>query len=78
MKIIIILLIGYLVGRIYCYYKNRIQCVNCGSFNTHKSAAAFSYTRGGKSNFVVKEWESHHCEKCGQGISIKIEIIKYD
>ena len=77
-KIIIGILIGYIIGRIYSYYKNRIQCVNCGSFNTYKGASGYGRVKGSEYDFAVKCWEAHDCNKCGKGTSFKMEIINYD
>jgi hypothetical protein len=78
MKIAIILLIGYFIGKIHSYYKNRIQCVNCGSFRTHWGASGHGKVKGSKCDFAVTHWEAHNCNKCGQGTSLKMEIINYD
>jgi ribosomal protein S14 len=72
------LIVGYTIGRVHSYYKNRIQCVNCGSFRTYWGAAGYNKIKGSKCDFPVKTFEAHECNKCGQGTSLKMDIINYE
>jgi hypothetical protein len=69
------ILIGYVIGRIVSYYKNRIQCVNCGGYNTYLGASGYG-GEGGEYPHAVKHWEGHMCKDCGEGTSIKMSLIK--
>lgn len=71
---ILILIFGYFLGRIHSYYKNRVQCVNCGSYNTYNSAAGFGGVKGSECNFAVKHWEGHICKDCDKITSVKISL----
>ena len=69
------ILIGYIIGRIVSYYKNRIQCVNCGGYNTYLGASGYG-GQGGICDFAVKHWEAHTCKDCKKSTSIKMDLIK--
>lgn len=77
-KLGIALIIGIIIGKFYSYYTNRVQCINCGSYNTYLASAGYGGVKGSKCNFAVKHWEGHRCNKCGKGISIQMEIINYE
>ena len=74
MRELIFMLIGFLIGRLYSYYKNRIQCVNCGSNNTYKSADGYGRVKGSKCDFTVKHWEGHVCKSCGEITSLSMKL----
>jgi hypothetical protein len=68
-------ILGYVIGRIVSYYKNKIQCVNCGGYNTRLIASGYG-GEGGVYQQAVKHWEGHICESCGKSTSIKITLVK--
>ena len=70
-----LVLIGYILGRIRSYYKNRVQCVNCGKSNTDEYAAGFGGC-GGVYEYAVKHWEGHICKDCGKITSVKMSLAK--
>ena len=72
---ILSVLVGYIIGRVVSYYINRVQCVNCGGYNTYLQAAGYG-GEGGKCLFAVKHWEGHICKDCGKGTSVKMTLIK--
>lgn len=75
MKIILLILIGYITGRIHSHYKNRVQCVNCGSFNTYLGSEGYG-GEGGICKHAVKHWEGHTCKDCGEITSVKMSFKK--
>ena len=72
-SIIITIIIGYIIGRIHSYYKNRVQCVNCGKHNTYEQASAYG-GEGGIYKYAVKHWEGHVCKDCGEITSLKMSF----
>ncbi len=69
------ILFGYIIGRIVSYYKNRVQCTNCGSHDTYLAAAGYG-GEGGVYEYVVKHSEQHVCNKCDKTTFIKMKLIK--
>ena len=72
-KIILILLLGVIIGKIHSYRKNRKQCLNCGSFNTDLICSV-SGSGGGEYRYAVRHWEGYHCRNCNKGFSAKFKI----
>lgn len=68
-KVILILLGGYILGIIYSYRKNRKQCVNCGGYRTKLLATGMGGVKGSQCKFAVTQWEGHHCKDCDKIMS---------
>ena len=75
MKLLLGILAGYMIGRIYSYYQNRVQCVNCGSYNTKHGSYGFGGC-GGTYEYAVKHYEGHECKDCGKITSLKMNFNK--
>ena len=73
--IISTLIVGYIIGRIVSYYKNRIQCVNCGKHTTYLAAAGYGSV-GGECNFAVKHHEQHVCNSCDEVTIVSMKLSK--
>jgi hypothetical protein len=74
-KLILTFILGFIIGRIYSYYKNRIQCVHCGSFKTSIGAAGYGPVKGSDCKIAVKHWVAYTCNKCGKDTSIQMSVI---
>lgn len=72
---IIILIIGYVIGRIVSYYNNRIQCVNCGKNTTYRACSGYEGV-GGNCGFVVKHHEQHVCKSCNKITVVSMNLPK--
>lgn len=75
-NILLALIVGYIIGKARHYYKNRVQCVNCGKHNTYESAAGFGGVKGSVCNFAVKHWEGHVCKDCDKITSVNMTLVK--
>lgn len=75
MKVIILLVIGYLIGRVHSYYKNRTQCTNCGKHNTSLVSSVYGSTDG-ICDFAVKHSEQYICNDCGKTTHKRITLVK--
>ena len=74
-KLILTFILGFIIGRIYSYYKNRIQCVHCGSSETSIATAVYGSVKGSDCKIAVKHWEAHTCHKCGKDTQIQMSVI---
>jgi hypothetical protein len=73
-KIIIIsLVIGYIIGLIHSYRKERKQCLNCGILKTYQSFGRFGYG-GGEYKYAVKHREGYYCKDCNKTFSAKFTL----
>lgn len=76
------LAIGYILGRVYSYCKNRVQCINCGSHSTYIAASVDSASIGrgtmNNADHPIRTWEAHKCKKCNETtyINMKKDITK--
>ncbi len=73
--ILVALFIGYNIGRIIPYKKQRVQCTNCGNNNTHKVCEAYG-GEGGECGFAVRHSEQHLCNDCDKITYISMKLIK--
>ena len=73
--ILFALVIGFIAGKIYSYFKNRIQCLNCGSSKT-KIVGSMYGSGNGEYQYAVKTWESHLCSNCKKMTNIKMKLYK--
>lgn len=69
------ILIGYIIGLIQSYRKNRKQCLNCGSHNTYLVSWVLG-GGGGNYHYAVKTWEYHCCKKCDGRITATFKLEK--
>jgi rRNA maturation endonuclease Nob1 len=73
--LIAVFLMGYLIGLIHSHFENRVQCVNCGRYNTYLSGAGYGCEEG-VCKYAVKHWEGHICKDCGKITSVKMTLSK--
>ena len=74
-KIIISLIVGYIIGEVLAYRRNRKQCLNCGGHNTENLASGHS-DGGGEYKYAVCHWEGYRCKDCGKFFSATIKLDK--
>ncbi len=75
LKYFILVLIGFVIGKIQSYYASRKQCFNCGKYTTYLAAAGYGGGKG-KYQFAVKHWEGYYCTSCNKTMSVQIELSK--
>lgn len=69
------LAIGFIIGLVVQFRKDRVQCTNCGKHNTHLVAAGYG-GEGGECGFAVKHSEQHVCRDCDKTTYVKMKLIK--
>lgn len=74
-KIIISLIVGYIIGEVLAYRRNRTQCLNCGGHNTEHLASGAGYG-GGEYQYAVRHWEGYRCKDCEKFFSAQIKLDK--
>ena len=74
-KFLLVIAISYLIGKYKAHRDNRKQCLNCGGYNTERTASGMG-GGGGEYKYAVTHWEGHDCKDCGKQMSVQIKLMK--